>query len=162
MTDLPLDDWQAIQVSSDPRSIWQLESAPSRQEWASQECAQQHIQQYLWLCLDTDYLWVYQYVLQRHWLTRLSLHHPTQPTQHWLGDALLTENIAPLRLELFHTHWSARQILSQIQFRYRQRMLSQPFTGYQQMTVELHQPSEYWFIQEQSMGSHVLRVTYAN
>ncbi|WP_417658013.1 hypothetical protein [Pseudidiomarina aestuarii] len=162
MTDLPLDDWQAIQVSSAPGAVWQLKSAPSRREWSSQDCVQQHIQKHLWLCLDTDYVWLYQHVLQHHWLTRLSLNDHAQSTQHWLGNALFTENTASLKLELFETQWSARQILSQIQFRYQQRVLSQPITGHKQMAVELHEPNEYWFIQEQSTGSNVLRVTYAD
>lgn len=100
MTDLPLDDWQAIQVSPAPRAVWQLKSAPSRQEWASQDCVQQHSQGHLWLCLDTDYLWLYQHVLQHHWLTRLSLHERAPPSQHWLGNALFIESTASLKLEL--------------------------------------------------------------
>lgn len=165
MSDLPLDDWLAVQVSDAPRAIWQLGQVPTHREWAALKCQQRHFGKGLWLCLDTEFLWIYQSSLQQHWLTRLTLKsQPTAPknTNYWLGDALLTERSEQLRLQLFQTQWSAKQILAQVQFRYHQRLISQPLSGYQQMTIKLQEPSEYWFIQEQATGANVVRVSYAD
>lgn len=164
-SDLPLDDWQAVQVGDAPRVIWQLGQVPKHQEWADLQCRQRHFENNLWLCLNADFLWIYQHSLQQHWLTRLTLMSQpttTNRTNYWLGDALLTERSEQLRLQLFQTQWSAKQILAQVQFRYHQRLIGQPLSGYQQMTIELQEPSEYWFIQEQATGANVVRVSYAD
>lgn len=163
ISDLPMAAWQAEHVSTTPHQIWRLGRQITRQEWLQVDCQQRHLEGSLWLCLQSDALWIYQQQWQHYWLSKIPLKDDLPATQlrHWLGEPLLHNAGDTLTLQLYETLWSVQQLLAQIQFRYRQRMTRQPQFGGRQLVVELSHPHEYWFVQAQSTGTTVLRVTYA-